>query len=196
MKRLSDPRCPPGRAVPVLEPPVQITAHYEPDLSVMRRALRRASGPQRRKLLASGSVLLACGFVSMAVNPHDGTSVEYVAAFGGTALTAIGGFYLFLFVTVVASLAKTAVARFRVAEPVTYVLTDDRLSMVMPSEESSVSWRLIGRITEYADMWVLARADNPGYVWCLPKVAFTPSDVEAFRQFVAIRHQIGRAPVS
>lgn len=172
---------------------MQITAHYEPDLDLMKRAMRRASAAQRAKLLVNTVVLGTAGLVAAFV-PEDGSALDdYLPALTHV-LLGVAFLFLYLWLSVVLSIAKVAANRYRTAEPATYVLTDDRLSVTSPSEEGSVSWRLIGTITEYHDMWLIRREDNPGHVWSLPKVAMVPGDVDVFREFVATRHEIGAAP--
>lgn len=166
---------------------MQITAHHRPDLALMKRALRRIGRGQRRRLLVNGFVLTGLGIAALALDPGDGTQVETVARFAGPMLIGVGVFYGYLWAGVLASISKTAAARFRTAEPVTYVLTDERLSVATASEDAGMSWRLIGAITEYGDMWLLHRADSPGHAWSLPKAAMEPADAEEFRRFAAAR---------
>lgn len=174
---------------------MQITAHYEPDLDLMKRAMRRASAGQRRKLGVNAAVLLAVGLaVSFVAGTDDGAFTEYITPAAVTVFLLMAFVHIYLWVSVVLTTAKITRNRFRTAEPVTYVLTEDRLSTVSPSEESSVSWRLIGTITEYHDMWLIRREDDPNHVWSLAKVAMVPGDVDVFREFAATRRQIGAAP--
>ncbi|GIG64773.1 YcxB family protein [Phytomonospora endophytica] len=169
---------------------MQITLHHRPDPRLMKRALRRMSRAQRGRLLLNAATLTACGIAALALDPGDGTGVETVARFAGPMLIGVGAFHVFLWVNVVASIGKAVAARLRTTEPVTYVLTDERLSAATPSEDSSVSWRLIGTITEYPDMWLLHRVDLPGHAWSLPKAAFVPDDAEEFRRFAAARRGV------
>ena len=66
------------------------------------------------------------------------------------------------------------------------VLTEERFSYSDPNEDFSLKWSLIGRVTEYHDMWILRRANGTN-AWYVPKDGFVPADLDTFRAFLASR---------